>query len=208
MVLNEAQEVKGIVGFVVPTFIPSSVNVNPFNYWIEKLEKNYDSKCLLWLWWTLGLYAIFLVCFFTVSQQRWIGWVLFKNFFKKKNKTKKGKHACELGLIRTDFRHGAGQSIHIMLPVFVQSLLSGDSSVPRVFSTTKPLLVSLPTIQQLVLLGPFSAIPILIQRKKNTEIVCYPTTLTRNFGDLNFPNKLPHILVDISLSIWILASIL
>lgn len=24
---------------------------------------------------------------------------------KKENKTKEGKHACELGLIRTDFRH-------------------------------------------------------------------------------------------------------
>lgn len=92
---------------------------NPFNYWIEKLEKNYDSKCLLWLWWTLGLYAIFLSVLLLFPNRDELLEFFLKVSSKKENKTKEGKHACELGLIRTDFRHWAGQSTHIMLPASV-----------------------------------------------------------------------------------------
>lgn len=92
---------------------------NPFNYWIEKLEKNYDSKCLLWLWWILGLYAIFLSVLLLFPNRDELLEFFLKVSSKKENKTKEGKHACELGLIRTDFRHWAGQSTHIMLPASV-----------------------------------------------------------------------------------------
>lgn len=127
MVLNEAQEAKGIVGFVVPTCIPSSVNVlgcskglKPFQLlnwktWKKIMTQNvccgYDEH-----WDYMRFFLSVLLLF--PNRDELLEFFL-KVSSKKENKTKEGKHACELGLIRTDFRHWAGQSTHIMLPASV-----------------------------------------------------------------------------------------
>lgn len=124
--LNEAQEAKGIVGFVVPTCIPSSVNVlgcskglNPFQLLNWKTWKKIWLKMFAVVMMNIGIICDFLSVLLLFPNRDELLEFFLKVSSKKENKTKEGKHACELGLIRTDFRHWAGQSTHIMLPASV-----------------------------------------------------------------------------------------
>lgn len=124
--LNEAQEAKGIVGFVVPTCIPSFVNVlgcskglKPFQLLNWKTWKKLWLKMFAVVMMNIGIICDFLSVLLLFPNRDELLEFFLKVSSKNENKTKEGKHACELGLIRTDFRHWAGQSTHIMLPASV-----------------------------------------------------------------------------------------
>lgn len=91
----------------------------PFNYWIEKLEKKLWLKMFAVVMMNIGIICDFLSVLLLFPNRDELLEFFLKVSSKKENKTKEGKHACELGLIRTDFRHWAGQSTHIMLPASV-----------------------------------------------------------------------------------------